>query len=70
MKENKKMDRIIESNNRKMEEKKAINGGLRSLIPDEVQNMNKLLQNLSKITSYSWETDGDKVNYKKKLDFH
>ena len=63
MEDNKKIELIIESNNQTLS-KSNHNLGLRNLIPNEVQNMNKLMQNLSKINSYSWEVDGNKVKFK------
>ena len=60
MEENKNIERIIESNNCRMENKIKNTRSL-SLIPNEVHNMNKLMQSLSNISSYSWKNDGDKI---------
>jgi hypothetical protein len=60
MEDNKKIDKIIENNNKSMEVIRR-KTGFRSIIPNDVQNMNKLMQSMSKISSYSWENDGDKV---------
>ena len=60
MEDNKKIDKIIENNNKSIEVIRR-KTGFRSIIPNDIQNMNKLMQSMSKVSSYSWENDGDKV---------